>query len=284
MWAGASAPAYQLAPVQSISCLVLTAAISLAGCALNPHPVAAVHERTVSALLHGKTLELHLAAPGAAVAAQPLVLYVSGDGGWFGAAVDMFQVIARAGYNAVGFSARTFLRLERPGGRLSSPEQLASEYDAILTETRTALNLPPETPVVLSGWSRGAAFAILVGTARNAPSHLHGIVAIGLTDDEDLQVNAADDDSDDAGAAGTSRHSRFEPYARIGRLGAIRCAVIQATGDHFLPAARAHELFGPQTPSRHFYAVTARNHRFSGGRPAFQSALVDALHWASSME
>lgn len=269
--------------MRSISCLVLTATVSLAGCALNPHRTSGVHEQKVSATLHGKALDLHLAAADAA-APRPLVLYASGDGGWFGAAVDMFDAIARDGYNVVGFSARTFLRLERPGGRLSNPEQLASEYDAILTETRRALHLPSETPIVLSGWSRGAAFAILVATARNAPSHVRGVVSIGLADEEDLQVNEADDDSDDAGAAGSSRRSRFQPYARIGRLGDIRCAVIQATGDHFLPAARAHELFGAETPSRHFYAITARNHRFSGGRPAFERALADALHWAGSTE
>jgi type IV secretory pathway VirJ component len=257
--------------------------IVLAGCALNPHHASGVHEQKVSATLHGKTLELHLAAASDAAAQQPLVLYASGDGGWFGAAVDMFDAIAHDGYNVVGFSARTFLRLERPDGRLSNPEQLASEYDTILAETRTALHLSSDTPIVLSGWSRGAAFAILVATARNAPSHLRGVVSIGLTDGEDLQVSEADD-SDDAGVAGSSHRSRFQPYARIGRLGDIRCAVIQATGDHFLPAARAHELFGADTPFRHFYAVTARNHRFSGGRTAFESALADALHWAGSTQ
>jgi hypothetical protein len=210
-----------------------------------------------------------------------LVLYVSGDGGWFGAAVDMFHVIADSGYFAVGFSAKTFLKLERPDGRLAGPEQLASEYDEILTTSRAALHLPAETPVILSGWSRGAAFAVLVGTSANGPRHLQGVVAIGLTDEENLQASEADD-SDENVAAGSSRHSAFQPYARIAGLGSLRCAVIQASGDHFLSAAHARELFGPDTLSRRLYEVVARNHRFSGGKAAFDSALVDALHWVAS--
>src|SRR5690348_8335377 len=83
--------------------LLTAATLALAGCALNPRAGTGVNERTLSALVHGKSLELHLAAAVDAAVSQPIVMYVSGDGGWFGAAVDMFHVIARAGYNAVGF-------------------------------------------------------------------------------------------------------------------------------------------------------------------------------------
>ena len=260
---------------------VVAVVLGVMGCVANPHPGLAGPPRTVSAMLYGKPLELHVSAPPQTTTTAPLVLYVSGDGGWFGAAVDMFHVIANAGYNAVGFSARTFLRLDRPNGRVASPEQLAVEYQEILGISREALNLPAETPVILSGWSRGAAFAVLVGSAPKVPMHLQGVVAIGLTDREDLQVSDADDDSDD-GASSVSAHSRFQPYARIAQLGSVRCAVIQSSGYHFLPATRARELFGPDTLLRRLYAVTARNHRFSGGKNAFDEALVDALHWIAT--
>jgi hypothetical protein len=261
------------------SVVLAAAALGLTGCVVNPHPAVNGSERTVSARLYGKPLELHLSAPAQTTSGKPLVLYVSGDGGWFGAAVDMFRVIADAGYNAVGFSARTFLRLDRPNGRVASPEQLAVEYQEILGTSREVLHLPVETPVILSGWSRGAAFAVLVGTAPKVPMHLQGVVAIGLTDGEDLQVSDSDD-SDDVTPA--SRHASFQPYARIAQLGSVRCAVIQASGDHFLPASHARELFGPDTLFRRLYAITAKNHRFSGGKDAFDQALVDALHWIAS--
>ena len=73
----------------------------------------------------------------------------------------------------------------------------------------------------------------------------------------------------------------FEPYARIAQLGDRPCAVIQATHDNYLPASRARALFGADTPTRHFYSVDANNHRFSGGRAAFDAALSDALRFAA---
>ena len=45
-----------------------------------------------------------------------LVLYASGDGGWFGAAVDMFTAIAANGFYAVGLSSRSLLHHKRSGG------------------------------------------------------------------------------------------------------------------------------------------------------------------------
>src|SRR5262249_10207945 len=153
-------------------------ALGLTGCVANPQPGLSGPERTVAAVLYGKPLDLHVIAPAQATAVAPLVLYVSGDGGWFGAAVDMFHVIGDAGYYAVGFSARTFLRLDRPNGRVETPEQLAVEYQQILGTSREALHLPAETPVILSGWSRGAAFAVLVGTVAKGPMHLQGVMAI----------------------------------------------------------------------------------------------------------
>lgn len=65
-----------------------------------------MRELSSSVLLHGKPLELHLSVPQQPVADGVVVPYASGDGGWFGTAVDMFRLIGRAGCYAVGFSAR----------------------------------------------------------------------------------------------------------------------------------------------------------------------------------
>jgi hypothetical protein len=60
-----------------------------------------------------------------------------------------------------------------------------------------------------------------------------------------------------------------------------RCAVIQATGDRYLQASRARELFGADTELRRLYEVTAKNHRFDGGADAFGAALRAALDWVA---
>ena len=89
-------------------------------------PDGAPAERAMQVRLHGKPLTLHLAQPNVAVDPRVLVLYASGDGGWFGTAVDMFHEIVRAGYATVGFSSRAFLHIERPRGGTLDPRQLAA--------------------------------------------------------------------------------------------------------------------------------------------------------------
>jgi dienelactone hydrolase len=239
---------------------------------------------TSRVMLHGQPLELHLAVPDQPPPDAPLVLYASGDGGWFGAAVDMFKQIARAGYPAAGFSSRAFLKIQRPHGGLVNAAQLAADYKTIVGHARAALRLSDTNRVVLTGWSRGAAFSVLAASEPSVRGQLAGIIAIGLATGENLMTvsddDATDDDETDDGQAGeTSGPSRFDNYATIAQLGPLSCAVIQASRDNYLPAADARRLFGPDTDRRRLYAIEAKNHRFSGGKAAFDAALLDALQW-----
>jgi hypothetical protein len=233
-------------------------------------------------LLNGQPLELHLAAPSVPAAPGVLVLYASGDGGWFGTAVDMFRQVADAGYLAAGFSSRSFMKLQRPRGSPLDAARLTAEYGQIVAGARAALGLDATSRTVLTGWSRGAAFAVIVGTEPSSDDNVLGIVAIGLAEGEDLVVSGPEDETDEGNAPPGARQWPFEPYARIARAGPLRCAVIQATHDGYLPAGRARELFGPDTPVRRLYAIDAKNHKFSGGRPAFDAAWLDAVRWIVS--
>ena len=259
--------------------------LTTTGCTSNPRPVEpAIRpavERSAAVILHGKALDHHLSTPQGGPAADALVLYASGDGGWFGAAVDMFHRIGGAGYYAVGFSAKTFLKIDRQPDTPMNPEQLAAEYAQILDTARRELRLQPGTEVVLTGWSRGAAFAVLAASAQGAPRGIRGVLAIGLSEGEDLEINGPADESDEGAATEIHDYWPFEPYALMALL-PFRCAVIQATRDNYLAAARARTLFGSDTGKRRLYAVDARNHRFSGGKHAFDRALLDALGWITS--
>lgn len=276
--------------------LAATTGCALAPSALHGPPPADTRRFTAHVALHGASLELHLAVPAAPVS-DTVVLYATGDGGWFGTAVDMFYAVAAHGYRTVGFSARAFLRIERPPHAPLSPRQLADDYATILTAARAALGVPPATPAILTGWSRGAAFAAIAATQPVLRAGTRGVVAIGLAADEDLAIGDDDDDGDgddgpgdngpgdhgpgDHGPEGSpSPQPRpFRPYAHLHQLAPLRCAVIQADHDDYLPAAQAAALLGPDTPTRRLYAVAARNHRFADGRGAFVAALTSALRW-----
>jgi alpha-beta hydrolase superfamily lysophospholipase len=285
----------------------LSASLWCAACsALNPlpapSPAVAFRERTITLDLHGTAFELHLATPATPHRPAALVLFATGDGGWFGTAVGMFSTIAKSGYPAVGFSARSFLKIERPAHAALDPHRLANDYATILARARTELALPQETPAILTGWSRGAAFAVLA--AAEMPSHTDaaGIVALGLAAGENLRIDGPEDETDDDSQSTTNRDSTaggtttagtaaggttgseswpFAPYDTLVHRLTIPRAVIQATGDRYLPAARARTLFGADTPDRRLWEIPGHNHRFSGAERAMVDALSSALAWAA---
>jgi hypothetical protein len=259
----------------------------LAACA--PRPVlperARVHERSTHASLHGTSLTLHLAEP--AAGARPLIVYGSGDGGWFGAAVGMFDMIAAAGYPTAGFSSRAFLKIEQAGHAPLSGRQIADSYQVILATARAALGLPPDAPAVLTGWSRGASLAVLAASEPDVDRGVTGIVAIGLPREERLDVEPGDDDdpvapSIDPIAKGRAAVHELLMYPLLSHIAPRRSAIVQASGDRYLSAAQARTLFGASSDVKRFFEVTAGNHRFSGGKAALQQALLEALAWAGA--
>lgn len=260
-------------------------AAATAGCGgVRPRVPAApnITERRIAAALHTSALSVHLAAM-RPLRTPALVLYASGDGGWFGTAIDMWRLVAHEGVATAGFSARAFLKIERPREAALSPAQLAREYRRIVEASSTALGLAADVPVILAGWSRGAAFAVLAAAEPKALPHLAGVIAIGLDATEDLAIDGPGDASDDGAAPAASAPGArvFHPYRRLRRV-PVPVAVIQATHDDYLPASSARALFGPDSPTRRFITVEARNHRFAGGTAALDQALSDAVRWLSA--
>jgi len=265
---------------------LLTAALSvscarLGGIQTEPSVPARVFPARLT--IEGRPFDLHVASPSRPIAPDVLVLYASGDGGWFGSAVDMFQQIAGDGYYAVGFSSRTFLKLQRPAGEATTVDRLVHNYQRIIAQARVTLAMPASTRTVLAGWSRGAAFAVLVASDVRARPDLLGVVAIGLDAGEDLETSAEPEVAADDGPRTVKQHrSPFDTYRRIRSIAPFPCAVIQATHDNFLPAADASRLFGVDSETRRFFSVDARNHRFSGGESQFDRTLRLALAWVVS--
>jgi hypothetical protein len=244
----------------------------------------AIRESSTQVALHGEPLTLHLLSPVELRASAPLVLYASGDGGWFGAAVGMFHTLARSGFPVVGVSTKALMHIEQRWSRPLTIEHVVAGYQQIIDAARATLQLSPDVPVVLTGWSRGASLGVLVAVSHDADPHVFGLVAIGLSAEEQLDLTAVSDDDSDlpVDAAGALRLPPIAMYPLLSRMVPKRSVVIQASGDHYLPAAQARALFGPDSPTRRLLTIDARNHRFSGGESAFSAALVEAVEWVSS--
>ena len=260
---------------------MLTTTFAMTACSTLAPPktgdAAPLERQTVATILDGARVELHVSRPLAITATRlPLVIFASGDGGWFGAAVGMFETIAEAGYPVAGVSSKGLLRGLRRPGHLLLASRLREAYGEIIDVARRATDSPDTSDIILAGWSRGASISVIVA-AEHPRERVAGIVAIGLAADENLNVDL---ESDEEGEPGASVLNGIETY-ELSREIPGRVAVIQSSGDGYLPAERARNLFGVDSTGRRFFEVPASNHRFSGGAVAFRRALQDALDWVS---
>jgi pimeloyl-ACP methyl ester carboxylesterase len=242
--------------------------ISLASCAANPRPT--VPDQFVALNTH--SLRLHFENSDT-TATRPLLVFATGDGGMHRKDLDTYRHLAALGDPIVGFDARDYVKHLGHSTPTTTPERLAQDYSEIIGRARTVLGLDAHCPVVLVGVSRGAGLSVVAaGQLRDSIS---GVIAVALTQEEEYvrwyrhlplphETHAA---------------VMVNVYEYLEELGNLPVAVIQSTHDHYLPAAKAREQFGPDTPHRWLQAIDASNHNFSDARTEMYEAIRSALQW-----
>ena len=236
-------------------------------------PPAASSEAFVT--LHGHALRLHLSKPLAPSPAAVLLVYATGDGGWWGKDRDLFAHLTTWGYPAVGFSSRKYVHhLEKAPVRTS---EVADDYRAIITTATARLGFSAPPRVVLVGKSRGAGLSLAAALEPGFNEAIDGIVAAGLTREEEYVHGHM------RGAESRESESRelvmIDTYARIADLGPLPLAVIQSTHDSYAPAAKARLLFGPDTPDRQLIPIESSDHNFGGALDDLYREMEQSLHW-----
>ena len=252
------------------SVMVLTA-LGLSGCAAHVRP--AVPDQFVS--LNSHSLRLHFNNAGAS-AARPLLVYATGDGGMRRKDLDTYRHLVALGDPIVGFDARDYVKHLDSNSGTTTPERLADDYMRIIRRAREALGLPDDRAVVLVGVSRGAGLAVVAA----GPLHetITGVVAVALTQEEEYvrwyrRLPLTHD---------MNQPVMVEVYEYLAELGHLPIAVVQSTHDQYLPAAKAREEFGPDTPYRWLQPIEATNHNFGGARSRMYDAIQGALAWVTT--
>jgi hypothetical protein len=249
--------------------IALLAALFLPACApaaprLRPLPVTSV----TSVRLHDHALTLHLAAP-PANAPPILLVYATGDAGWWGKDRDMYKHVSDWGYAAVGFSAREYVH--HLGKETMRPREVALDFEAIMRAAESALVLPTTTRAVLVGKSRGAGLAVAAAGPNMLKPYLAGVLAIGLTGEEEYVRHPR---------GGRSRQLvMLQTYGYLPQLAEVPVAVIQSTRDGYLPADEARRRFGPDNASRELIAIDAADHNFGGALDLLYSEMERSLEW-----
>ncbi len=253
--------------------VLIVLAAAAGGCArriVAPGTPAWIQSDTAVAL-HGHALKLHLSTPVPPVTG-PLLVYATGDAGWFRKDRELFDHVAGSGFPAVGFSSREYLRHLGSGVDVIGGGVLVSDYAAVIGAALRSLGLPSGTPAVLVGKSRGAGLAVAAASESSwFRRRLKGIIAIGLTREEEYV---------------RSRFWRRPPqrevldtYAALTAIRRLPVSVIQSTRDEYVTAGEARVLMGGDTAERHLRPVDSQDHNFGGARDAMYDTMRRELRW-----
>jgi hypothetical protein len=258
-------------PIPWIAVVAVALLFAGGGCSATIEQIGGHQVRLFSASvrLHGHALPLHVSSGFAG--RTPLLLYATGDAGWLGRDVELFNKLVPAGYPVVGFSARFYLSHLHNGRSQESPDDLAKDYATIADAALAALHLPPETPLLLVGKSRGADLAVVAASDASLKPRVAGILAVALTAEEEYVSPLA--------GRSLPHPAMVHPYQMLPSLTAISVIVIQSTTDQYLPAADARGLFGPDTADRRFRPITAADHSFDGALDVLYDEVAQGLRW-----
>jgi dienelactone hydrolase len=187
------------------------------------------------------------------------------------------QQLAHFGFAVAGLDSKVYLR------EFSSPQDpltiatLASDYTEIARALRAYANVDATTPVYVYGWSLGAGFAIAVGSDVPTRASWAGVIAIGLPAQNQLvsgfganHVNLMNS---------TNARYGFRSEAVMPALSPVPLVMIQSTSDTASPPKVGKALFAAARDPKQYVLIKADNHRFSGARSEFYSALANAMTW-----
>lgn len=231
---------------------------------MRPLPITSV----TSVELHDHALTLRLTAP-RAQSPPILLVYATGDAGWWGKDRDIYTHLGRTGYAVVGFSAREYVH--HLGKVALLPSEVAIDYESIIRTAKTSLGLPASTRTILVGKSRGAGLSVAAAGPNLLKADLAGVLAVGLTGEEEYVHRFR--------RARPRQLVMLQTYRYLPQLGDTPVAVIQSTRDNYVPAREARRLLGPDTSSRELIAIEARDHNFSGALDTLYSEMERSLQW-----
>ena len=226
--------------------------------------------------VRGQQFRVHFYRPEGDKSATPAI-YACGDGGWRGLAPRTANQLAHIGFAVAGIDSKVYLREFSSVTTPLTIKQLARDYADVAEALRGYAKVDAATPVYVYGWSLGAGFAIAVGSDEQTRSNWAGIISIGLPKQNQLV----------SGVGGNHTNLHHEATAFFGfrseevlpRIAPVPLVMIQSTSDTASPQKVGNALFARAGNPKKYVLIKASNHRFSGAREEFYTALGDAVTW-----
>jgi len=219
---------------------------------------------------------VHFYRPSKAGPAIPAI-YACGDGGWRGLAPRTAEQLAHMGFAVAGIDSKVYLRefssLQNP----VSVKQLAQDYGDGARALRVYATVDSATPVYVYGWSLGAGFAIAVGSDAQTRANWAGVISIGLPKQNQLVSGVGGNHANLDVEANTLYGFRSQDV--LAQIAPVPLVMIQSTSDTASPQKVGDMLFAVAKDPKRYVLIKASNHRFSGAREEFYTALGDAVSW-----
>lgn len=224
-------------------------------------------------LLRGQRQEVYFIPSAAAAKRQPVkVLFIPGDGGWRGFAIDIGQTMAGWGYDVFGVDTRRYLESFTGGGTALKESQVAAD----MREFAVWIGRATGAPVHLVGWSTGAGLGLLGVAAKEGAGAFTGLIALGLPERSPLGWRTADN------ITWITKREPNEPAFRSADFMAKTATpllLIHSSGDEYTPVEAARKMFAAASQPKRFVLIQARNHHYDGNHDEFFRALREGLGW-----
>ncbi|HEX6715691.1 MAG TPA: AcvB/VirJ family lysyl-phosphatidylglycerol hydrolase [Pyrinomonadaceae bacterium] len=226
--------------------------------------------------VRGRPFNVHFYRPQGDRSVMPAI-YACGDGGWRRLAPRTAQELAHMGFAVAGIDSKIYLRefssMENP----LTIKQLAQDYADIAQVVRDYAKVNATEPVYIYGWSLGAGFAIAVGSDVATRSNWGGIISIGLPKQNQL-ISGVNGNHANLNAEGNALYG-FRSQNVLGMIAPVPLVMIQSTSDTASPQKVGNALFAVARDPKKYVLIKASNHRFSGAREEFYTALANAVTW-----
>ena len=226
--------------------------------------------------VRGQQFRVHFYRPQGDGPAKPAI-YACGDGGWRGLAPRTAEQLAHMGFAVAGVDSKVYLRQFSSVESPLTINQLARDYADIAGALRHFARVDSAVPVYVYGWSLGAGFAIAVGSDVETRANWAGIISIGLPKQNQLVSGLGANHTDLRNEANALYGFRSDEL--LPRISPVPLVMIQSTSDTASPQKVGNALFASAGNPKKYVLIRASNHRFSGAREEFYSALGDAVAW-----
>lgn len=246
----------------TMACVLLLPGASLAGASASPSTTKVVTSRGDQYLL--------VYRPDVAPTdnGKPLVLFISGEGGWRRFDGMLAKWIADAGYVVGGVNAMEYFWEPQDDRTL-----LASDFRAYGTALAASAGRPGDTPLVLAGFSFGADLAPWLAGAGGWGKRLAGMLMLAPDKEGSLAFRVLEILGFDQDEHVFSVEEALRSAAGI--------PVFFIHGEKDSGADTPALAKGAAQPSR-LITITGADHHFSGRETELRGALVEGLEWIES--